>query len=95
MTLDPDGNVLSVAVTEPRFTPRERALLLAARRVRRGTHGHLLSEATDPKNQFAYRVPPPKQDWAAKKLGEVQEAYKKSHPNADLSSLLWSVELND
>ncbi len=98
VTLDADGNVVSVTVTQPRFTARDRELLLASRRaekVRRGSHGHPLSEATDPANQFGYKVPPPKQDWAQKKLNEVQEAYKKANPNADIGALLWRVETVD
>ncbi len=96
VTLDADGNVLSVTVTQPRFTPRERALLLASRRSEkalRGRHGLLLSEATDAKNQFAFKVPPPAQDWAQKKLNDVQDAYKKAHPGVDTDSLIWRVEM--
>lgn len=95
VTLGADGNVVSVTVTQPRFTPRERALLLASRRdekAPRGRHGQLMSEATDPKNQFAYRGRGPVTDWAQKKLDEAEDAYKKSHPNADLGSMHFWVE---
>jgi hypothetical protein len=95
VTLDADGNVVSVTAAAPRFTPRERALLLASRRaekVQRGRHGIPTSEATDRRNQFSFKVPPPSQDWAQKKLNEVQAAYEKSHPGVDMGSLLWRVE---
>ncbi|WP_417556165.1 hypothetical protein [Microbacterium sp.] len=95
MTLDADGNVVSVTVAAPRFTPRERALLLASRRaekVQRGRHGIPIAEATDPKNQFGFKVPPPSQDWAQKKLNEAHTAYAKEHPGVDMGSLLWRVE---
>lgn len=95
VTLDPDGVVLSVTVTQPRFTPRERAVLLASRRAeqaRRGQHGQLMSEATDPKNQFAYQARGPITDWAQKKLDEAEDAYKKKYPDADMGSLHFWVE---
>ena len=59
VTRDADGKVLSVTTTEPRFTPDDKALLLASRRRVRGTHGILMSEALDPANQFAFEVEPP------------------------------------
>lgn len=95
VTLDADGAVLSVSRSEPRFTPRERALLLASRRAARaprGQHGHLLSESTNADNQFAYRVSGPRMDWAAKALSDAEESYKKKHPNADMKALHFSVE---
>lgn len=95
VTLDADGQVLSVTITQPRFTPRERALLLASRRdekAPRGAHGRLLSETTDPRNQFAYRVPPPTQDWAQRKINDVKAAYAKAHPGIDMDALLWRLE---
>lgn len=95
VTFDPDGDVLSVTVSEPRFTPGEKALLLASRRAERdprGEHGFLLSEAADPANQFAFHVPPPSRDWAQVKLNEAQAAYQKRFPDTDLGSLLWRVE---
>lgn len=95
ITFDADGNLQSTSITEPRFNPHEKALLIASRRTDkapRGHHGLPLAETTDPKNQFAYEVPAPTQDWAEKKLTEVQAQYRKSHPNADMDSLLWRVE---
>lgn len=96
VTYSPDGEVLSVTVSEPRFTPAEKAALLAARRsanAPRGSHGFLLAEASDPKNQFAFQVPPPSRDWAQAKLNEAHEAYRKRYPDADMDSLLWRVEM--
>lgn len=94
-TLDTEGRVVSVSVTQPRFTPRERALLLASRRAekaRRGQHGRLLSESTDAANQFAYTARGPITDWAQKKLNDVEAAYKKQHPDADMGALHFWVE---
>ncbi|MGB3733133.1 hypothetical protein, partial [Microbacterium sp.] len=95
VTFDAEGNHLTTSVTTPRFDTHEKALLLESRRAEhepRGRHGLKLSEATDPANQFAYQVPPPRQDWAQKKLNEVQAAYMKSHPGVDTDALLWRVE---
>jgi hypothetical protein len=97
VTLDADGRVLSVTVTQSRFTPRERALLLASRReanAPRGRHGLLMSEATDAKNQFAYTARGPITDWAQKRLDDFEDAYKKKHPTADMGSLHFWVEKN-
>lgn len=95
VTLGPDGQVLSVTVTQPRFTARERHLLLASRRVEkvlRGKHGIPLDEAMDPANQFAFEVPvPPPVDWAQRKLNEAQDRWRKDHPDDDIDSRMWSV----
>lgn len=90
VTYSPDGEVLSVAVQEPRFSRDEKATLLAARRLAnapRGDHGILLAEAMDPENQFAFEVDPPVTDWAAKKRNEFIDAYKKQYPQADMSAI--------
>ncbi len=90
--------MLSVSKTESRFTARERSLLLASRRsekVIRGQHGRPMSEATDSKNQFAYRVRGPFTDWAQRKLNETEAAYKKKHPDVDMTSLHFTVEKVD
>lgn len=95
VTLDADGNVLTVTVTQPRFTPRERALLLAARREAkkiRGRHGLPMSEVTDAANQFAYVGRGPVTDWAQKTLDDFEDAYKKKYPNAKTDSLHFWVE---
>lgn len=98
VTLDADGAVVSVSVTEPRFTAHERAVLLASRRaekVPRGRHGLPLSVATDKENQFKFTVSKPVTDWAQKKLNAATRAYEKDYPDADMDALRWSVELGD
>lgn len=98
MTVGPDGDVLSVTVTESRFRPEDVAILLESRRMDeepRGSHGHLLSEATDPKNRTRFKVPPPVTDFAAAQLNSEQKKYSKAWPDADMDSLLWSVELEE
>lgn len=99
MTYSPDGEVLSVTVTEPRFTPEDVAILLASKRAdseRRGAHGHLLSEATDERNRGKWRVPLPTADYAAQELHRQQKAYQAQYgKNTDMDALLWRVELED
>lgn len=95
MTYAADGVVVSVTVQEPRFAPGDKALLLASRRADRaprGRHGLLLSEATDPKNQFVYRVKPPITDWAQKAINVKKAEFLKANPTADADSLLWGIE---
>lgn len=97
MTLDREGEVLSVSATESRFTPREVALLLASRRadsVPRGGHGVKLSEATDPANRDAFTVPLPTTDFAAKALRRSQDAYEKRWGKEAMDDTLWRVEMN-
>ena len=99
VTYSPDGEVLSVAVSEPRFSPGEKALLLASRRADqqpRGSHGWLISEATAPENQFKFRVGAPTTDFAAKALATAQESWQKKHGDkAGMDHLLWRVEKQD
>lgn len=89
-----DGEVVSVTVTEPRFTPYETGLLLASRdrdNQPRGEHGIRLSEATDPAKRW--HVPLPKRDFAKAALEKAQDAYEAEWGDrADLSSLVWQVE---
>lgn len=90
--------LLSVTVQEPRFTAEDKAVLLASRRLQnaaRGDHGLLIAEATDPDNQFAFEVDNPVMDWAAKTRNEFIEAYKKKHPDADMSALHIRVRKRD
>lgn len=94
VTLDGSGGVVSVAATRPRFTPGDVALLLASRRAERaprGSHGHLLAEATDPAHQYDWKADLPTTDFAAAALKKAQDAYAKSYPDADMGSLLWRV----
>ncbi len=95
VTYSPAGEVLSVTVTEPRFTPEEKFLLLASRREDmrpRGGHGLLLSEATDPANADAYTVPLPLTDFAEKALSNAKKKYRDRWGADALDNLLWRVE---
>lgn len=93
---DDDGRLVSSVMTrEPEFSPWDRAVLLSDRAsagARRGPHGVLESEATDPANQFAYEVPPPITDHAQVALSKAKEEWRKANPNADASTRLWRVQ---
>lgn len=96
MTYSPDGDVVSVTVQEPRFTPEEKALLLMSRRReqvdRRGPHGVLLSEAMDPELQDQW-VPVPAVDFVQKRLNAEQKAFREKYGDVmDMDALLWSVK---
>lgn len=99
MTLDALGAVVSVTVTESRFSPDDKALLLAARRARdvpRDSNGVLLADAIDPANQFRFEVPPPTTNFAKKALDDAQSAWEKEYGDrAGMGSLLWNVKLKD
>lgn len=96
---DDGGRLIrSTTVHEAEFSAWDRAVLLAdvaASKVPRGRHGLPLHETTDPDNQFAYEVLPPRMDWAQKALDEFQEAYKKANPKASLGALMWKVARRD
>lgn len=94
VTFSADGAVLSVAVSEPRFTATDKAVLLASRRSEndRGSHGMLMSEALDPANQYKFTVGPPVIDHAAAALEKAKKAYRDRWPEADMGSMLWRVE---
>lgn len=96
MTVGPDGELLSVSVTQSRFTRGEVALLLASRRKDsepRSSTGLLLSEATDPKNVGRFKVPEPITDLAAMAIHQAQEARRKKLGDAaGMEYLLWRVE---
>lgn len=84
-----------MSVTQPRFTAREKNLLLASRRAEkepRGAHGFLLSESTDISNRGHYSVPDPVQDFAAEVLVNAQEAYRAMPDRPPMEALLWRVE---
>lgn len=98
VTLDADGNLLSVAVAAPRFTRHELALLLASRRAesaQRGSHGFLMSEATDPDNQYAFTVPLPTTDFAEKAIIDARKKYAKRWGDEALEGTLWRAEKAD
>lgn len=96
---DEAGRLVSaVTVREAEFSAWDRAVLVAdwkRTNVLRGRHGLPLSEALDPANQFGFEVLPPLTDWAQKKLNEVQDAFKKKYPEADMDALLWEVKKLD
>ena len=73
--------MLTVTTTEPRFTRAEVDLLLAsmlAEEEPRGAHGHLMSEATAPENQFAYYTDDlPVRDYAQEALNAAHARYRK------------------
>lgn len=99
ITYDAAGEVASIAVTEPRFTRTEKALLIVARRRAlepRGSHGIRISDATDPANDPTswdatgkFVVPLPSVDFAAEALRLEREKW----PEDDKRALLWQVEL--
>lgn len=97
VTYSPDGEVLSVTVQEPRFTPSEKAVLLAARRKAlepRGSHGFTFSEATDRANLGKFVVPMPLTDLASKALREAEESWKSQHGSDSTRDLIFRVELD-
>ncbi|MDR6868448.1 hypothetical protein J2Y69_003064 [Microbacterium resistens] len=98
VTVDHTGAVISVTVAEPRFTPQEKAVLIAARRRAlepRGSHGITTAEATDPANDgssptaTARFVAKPSVDFAADAVRVAQEKW----PKDDKRALLWRAEL--
>lgn len=98
VTVDAHGEVVSLTVTEPRFSPRDVHVLLESRRldaVPRGSHGFPLTEATDPNVRGRVRIPPPTVDFIQRDLNREQAAYSKAWPDADMDSLLWSAEVAD
>jgi hypothetical protein len=96
VTYDASGEVVSVTVTEPRFTPNEVETLLAARRLEasRNEFGILRDVAMDPENQFKFRVVGPRRDWSAEAVRKAQEDYRRRYKDADMSTLRWSAELD-
>lgn len=97
MTLDADGNVLTVSVSEPRFTALEVETLLAARRLEfsRNDLGIPHDVAMDPANQGRFNVIGPRRDWSEDAVNQKKADYRRRYPDADMSSLRWSVELID
>lgn len=90
--------MVSVSVTESRFTPREVALLLASRREEnapRSSTGIKLTDATDPANKGAFTVPLPTADFAAEALRREQEAYEKRWGKEAMRDKLWRVQMRD
>lgn len=96
-----DGRLVrAVTRREPEWSAVDRESVLAVLERRRmiGPHGHPIDEAmspdADPSSwdaKYKYVVLPPRRDYAQKALTDEQEAYRKKYPDADMSSLKWSV----
>lgn len=87
--------MLSVTVTQPRFTRVEVARLIASRRrekQHRGSHGFTIEEATDPKNLGRFRLGVPVTDFAAKAEYDGLELAKKTYGDDAMKWLLFRVE---
>lgn len=97
--------VRAVTVREPEFSAWDRALfydLWSTEKAPRGSHGVLLSEATNPDNQYAFDVPrnergvpTPATDYAQKALEDAQAEYRSRYPNEPMGSKLWRVKKKD
>lgn len=98
ITYGASGEVLTVAVTEARFTRAEKSLLIESRRRAlepRGSHGIRFSEASDPANDPTswdatgeFVVPLPAVDFAADALRKAKSEW----PDDDKRPMLWRVE---
>ena len=94
---DDDGRMVrAVTVREPEYTFLDRAWLLDSWKqanVPRGSHGWLMSEATDPANQGKFFVGPPTLDFAAlaeiKAREDAEKVYKDKIP---MGALKFRVE---
>lgn len=91
--------VRAITVREPEFSDLDRRWLsdsLAQEQAPRGSHGWLMTEATDPANQGRFFVGPPTVDFAAKAeieaRDEAEKIYKGKIP---LGALKFRVEKKD
>lgn len=88
-----DGEVLSVTVSEPRFTPVEKAKLMRSRfedTRPRGSHGLPLSDATDATKEWEVGLPT--RDFAQQALDRTRAEYEKNYgDSAENGSLIWTV----
>lgn len=95
VTVDGQGRVVSVTVTEPRFTVEDKAVLLASfreSRVLRNSLGIPLVEATDDANKKKYRVKvPPRADHAETALRNAQKAWSDEYKD-DALVRVWELE---
>jgi hypothetical protein len=90
------NHVGTIVTREAEFNDQDIALLLAHREIRAdmGSHGIPLSEALDPKNQFAFttgRV----MDWAEKARLDAIDQFRKDFPDADMHGLFFPVRRRD
>jgi len=94
VTLDAAGEVVSVTVTQSRFTPAAVETLLASRRLEHGynEHGIPYVEAMDPENQFKFKAVGPRTDWAVEAVNRAQSMYREANKDVDMSALRWGVE---
>lgn len=79
---------------EPEFTPREVTKLLASLELEQdmNPYGIAYAEATDKANEHAFEADPlPTIDFAAKAVGDAQDAYYKDWPDASSNGHLWRV----
>ena len=87
--------VREVSVREPEFSAEDVAVLLASRAAddaHRGSHGWLMSEATDPASEGKWFVPDPVLDFAQVKLDKVREQYRKEFGDTvNMDALVWHV----
>lgn len=92
---DADGVVVrAVTVREAEFSRADVALLLASRRAARVPRNRLgipFAEATDPARQYDWEVPLPVTDFTVRKLNAETAAYRKSFPDADMDSLIFTT----
>lgn len=89
--------VRSVTRCEPEFTGDQVALLLASHAVEsepRGSHGVLMSEATDIANQWRFKASR-KTDWAAKAVADAAELLRKQYPDGNTNGHVYAVTLKD
>jgi len=85
----------SVTTREPEFDLWQVALLTGSHEIEsapRGPHGVLMSEATDPANQFRYKVRT-FTDYAEKAIGDHEERLDKQYPDANKHGRIFAVEL--
>ena len=96
--------VRTVTYREPEFDRGQVALLLAHLELEAdiGSHGQPMVEATapdaNPSLEGGYKyvaAENPRTDWAAKALGDRQDAYYKKYPNVSRNGHLWHVRRVD
>lgn len=84
----------SVTVRESEYNDRDRALIAASHAADdapRGRHGILMSEATDPANQFAFEAVGPREDFAQSAINKAHDAFEKERPKEDHRSISFGV----
>lgn len=85
----------SITTREAEYTDRDRAVLFEAWQrdnERRDPNGIKLSDATDPAQQYDWKVGLPTMNFAQAALNKAMTAYKKAWPDADTTALIWEIE---